>query len=122
MAGKGMKRALKQRERISLDVQISQADLIGNVVQRFVAHQTGRVGRLFMVAQLAITTGGTIQLQKNGVNVTGAIVTFANAAPAGNVQSIKFNKVGVVEGDVLSLVLTGFATAGAVNGVVGLEG
>lgn len=123
MANRGMKRAMAHTTKNQLDIQYVQADLIGNVTQRLPIPRNGKIGsRMAVVIQAAVTTGGTFKLQKNGVDIVGATVTVANAAAAGTVYTAVFNKVTCAFGDVLSFVPAGFATAGALNAVVSLEG
>jgi hypothetical protein len=103
-----------------IDCQINSADHTGNVSQEFVAPFDGFIVGLDSVVQVAITTGGTIQLQLNAVNVPGALVTIANADAKGSRKSASFTAVAVSRGDRITLVLTGFATAGAANIQIGM--
>lgn len=103
----------------SVDVQITQTDLLAPTSQEVVIPFDGFITGLDTIVQAAITTGGTIKLQLNTVDITGATVTHANADAKGVRKSAAFTKIAVSKGDRLTIVPASFATAGAVNVSVG---
>jgi hypothetical protein len=114
-----MVESIAATKKYSVDVQITQADLIGNVLQNIVVAHNGFLIGIDSITQLAITTGGTITVQVNGV-ATGAVITHVNADAIGVRKTANPTApVAVVRGDRVQLVLAGFATAGAVNAHVG---
>lgn len=108
-------------KRSTIDIQVTQADLIANVAQDFVMGFDGFLIGLDTIVQTAITTGGTIQAQLNGVNVAGLVVTHANADAKGVRKTATLAiPLALVRGDRITLVPAGFATAGAVNVTIGM--
>jgi hypothetical protein len=107
-------------KRYTVDIQIVQADLIAPVSQEIVAGFDGFITGLDTIVQAAITTGGTLKVQLNTVDVAGATVTIANADAKGSRKSASFTKIAVSRGDRITLVPAGFATAGAVNVTLGM--
>lgn len=108
-------------------VQISQADLIGNVSQYFTCESgfltKGSVEQIVAVVQSTVTTGGTIKLTNisNAQDVTGIHVTISN----GDTPGTRYFSVATRDTtadlnlfDVLALELSGFASAGRVNVLV----
>lgn len=102
---------------------INQTDLLAPTAQDIVAPVDGYIRAIQGVAQAAITTGGQITVNINGVAVTGLSVTFANADTKGTIKSGSIVKgvatAKVKKGDRISIVpAAAFDTAGAVNGFV----
>lgn len=110
----------------AISFTIQEADLIGNVTQFFVTPCSGCLQSVYFVVQKSLTTGGTVKVQINGVDargITGTFSrTFANGGVPGTMAKILSGPGNyVAPGDVISLVLSGFATAGRVNGVLVLR-
>lgn len=101
---------------------ISQTDLLAGTSQELIAPDKGVIQSIYTNVQAAVTTGGTIQAVAGTINVAGAVVTVANAATKGTVQSA-LATVGdasqiVTAGQRIQIKPTGFATAGSVIGHV----
>lgn len=110
----------------AISFTVSEADLIGNVTQFFVTPCSGCLQSIYFVVQKALTQGGTVTVQINGVAANGLngplSKTFPNGGVPGTVAKILAGSGNFVDtGDVISLVLSGFATAGRVNGVIQLR-
>lgn len=131
----------------AIDIQINQTDLLASTTQQLVAPMDGYWDSIDVVAQVAVTTGGTVTpknnsqavyatdqtngglvIQTEGIvgvaagtpnPVAGLQVTVPNATAVGAIQS-KASTPGdpsllVKKGQLIQLVLAGFATAGALN-------
>lgn len=105
-----------------LQFGLNATDLPANTSHVLVAPFDGWVEEIRSVVQAAVTTGGTIKVQINTVDVPGAVVTVANAAAKGvravGVATLRTATRKVLKGDLITIVPTGFATAGAVSGTV----
>jgi hypothetical protein len=108
-----------------LNFQIEQADLIGNVDQDFISPVEGYITELGTVVDTAVTTGGTIAVKSGAAlatTVAGITQTIANAATKGTRQTTQSTEKSstryVAKGERIQLDLTGFATAGGVNGYI----
>lgn len=105
----------------TMSYQISQTDLLAHTTQHLILHPgvgyTNSI-QFFMVAvQATVTTGGTIKMQNGGVDVAGASATINNGDTPGT-HYIKFTTNGSADfgfGDDITLALSGFAGAGALN-------
>lgn len=110
----------------TLQFAIIQADLIANNGAEIVSPVDGYISNLRTIVQSAVTTGGTVKVQINGVDVPGLSLTVANAATKGT-RAVASNtpKIGtarkVVKGDRISVVTSGFASAGALNGALNIS-
>lgn len=105
----------------TIGFQISSTDLLAHTTQQFIAPCDGVITELVTIVQTAVTTGGTIKVQINGVDVSGATITVANSATVGTVQHGFANggtTAAIKENDVVTLVTASFATAGALNGMI----
>jgi hypothetical protein len=112
--------------RVSLPFQINQTDLLAPTVLDMVSPVAGYLDTLRGVAQVAVTTGGTIQAKINTVSVTGMLITVANSDAKGTAYSgtptTKRSATTIVaKGDRISLTPASFATAGAINGELEIE-
>lgn len=104
-----------------LPFSINQTDLLAGTAYEIVAPADGFIEELQVVVQAAVTTGGAVTVNKNGVAVTGLSATVANAATKGTVVTDKPDKTSETrkfsKGDRLSIVpAAAFDTAGAING------
>lgn len=97
-----------------------QATLIANTVQTFVWQGPGGTITSFSSkVTTAITTGGTLTLAINGVNVTTGVLTVANGALVNSiVTAIPTAARTVAPGDVITITPAGFATAGSLTATV----
>lgn len=99
---------------------IPQAVLIANVAFDTVAPCDGYIEELQVIVDTAVTTGGTLKARINAVDTAGCVVTIANGATKGTVVSDVPDEPSATrrfkKGDRISILPTGFATAGSVNG------
>lgn len=108
-----------------IDVQMDQATLIANTGFEVVAPVDGFIKELRTTVQAAVTTGGTITVFINTVQVTGLSVVVANSATKGTralgsaTQGTATRKV--VKGDRIEIRTAGFATAGALFAALNIE-
>lgn len=104
---------------------INQTDLLAGTSFEFVAPFDGFLDGVDGVVQVAVTTGGTLQVINKTTNVAGAVATVANGAAKGSTFSAKATDQDatrpIKKGDRIQLKPTSFATAGAVNGYVTLN-
>lgn len=106
----------------TISYQISETDLIANTTQHLILNPgegyTNSISFFMTAVQKTITTGGIIKMQIGGVDVAGATATIANGASPGSHQ-VKFASSAPSRnfgfGDDVTLVLSGFAGAGALN-------
>ncbi len=114
-----------------IEFDISEADTIANVAQEFIAPSDGFIKDVDVIVNKAVTTGGTVRVNNyrtgSSVQVAGLVTTIANGATKGTAGTRVSATKGapsryVKKGDRLSLTLTGFATAGALNGAINIEG
>lgn len=111
-----------------LDVQMDQATLIANTGFELVAPVDGFIKELRAAVQSAVTTGGTITVFVNTVQVVGLSMTVANGATKGtrptaavpSAASSKANRA-VVKGDRIEIRTAGFATAGSLFATLDIE-
>ena len=106
--------------------QIAEADLIANVTQDQLAMDGGALTGFAVVVQKTITTGGTLKLQTpTGAagamqDVPGSTITVPNGAVKGTVFSMAIpqgpDATKAPTNTRVSIVPTGFATAGAISG------
>lgn len=113
---------------------INQTDLLAPTAHEFVAPYDGHFEELVTIVQAAVTTGGTLQVAVNGVNVVGLVATIANAAAKGSrtapvKPTVPSATRAFRKGDRITITPASFATAGAVSGhltaqssAAGLEG
>lgn len=107
---------------------ISQVDLLAPVPQELVSPVAGNIVRAVAVCQLTIVTGGNIAIKVGGTDVTGLTLVFAGGATPGTVVSDTPTTVGdsttaVVVGSRITVAPdASFATSGAVNGFVEIQG
>lgn len=109
-----------------IDLQMDQATLIANTGFELNAPCDGYIKELRVAVQAAVTTGGTITVFINTVQVPGLSVTVANSAtkgtrPAAGVPTAKTAARKVVKGDRIEVRTSGFATAGALNAFLTIE-
>lgn len=107
---------------------ISAADLSLAVAQELISPVSGYISRLTTIVQAAVTTGGNIKVQIATTDVTGLSIDVADSATAGTVQT----DAPTTPNDSSTVVIVGsrirvipgstFATAGAVNGFVEVQG
>lgn len=108
-----------------IGVQMDQATLIANTGFEVVAPVDGFIKELRTAVQAAVTTGGTITVFINTVQVTGLSVVVANGAPKGTralgsaTQGTATRKVA--KGDRIEIRTAGFATAGALFAALNIE-
>lgn len=111
--------ALQTGRDFVLPFVLPQTELLAGTKIDFQAPFDGRVDELHTAVQAAVTTGGSIKVQINGVDVAGASVAVANAATKGTRGVAAATQASTTrafkKGDLLSVYGTGFATAGAVN-------
>lgn len=106
-----------------LEAAINGTDLPANTSQEIVSCVDGYLEDIRGIVQAAVTTGGTIKVQINGVDVATAaanILTVANGAAKGSRTSGSFAlidpaKKAIVKGDRITLVPASFASAGAMR-------
>lgn len=109
-----------------IDLQMDQATLIANTGFELVAPCDGFIKELRATVQAAVTTGGTVTVWINTVQVPGLTVTVANAAAKGSrptvgVPTAKTALRKVAKGDRIEVRTAGFATAGALNAFLTIE-
>jgi hypothetical protein len=117
---------------VRIPFYFNQTDLLAPTSQDIIAPFDGYISELYTIVQAAVTTGGTIKAQINGSDVTNAVNTVGNAAAKGTRARATKNGSpylpgagatavqNFLRGDRITLVAASFATAGAVNGMVGL--
>jgi hypothetical protein len=91
---------------------VTQTELVG-----IIAGATGTI-LTFQACLTAACTGAgtvTVDLQKNGVSVLSAAISFSNADAANAVKAGTINTAAVVQGDLLRVVVTATAGGGAVG-------
>jgi hypothetical protein len=112
-----------------LAFQFAEADLIANNPLELVSPFEGFVYGLRPIVQKTVTTGGTLTVKNfrtgSAVTVAGLSVTVANGATKGTVPTPGVSTPGdtslyVKVGDRLQIFPGGFATAGALNGVLSI--
>lgn len=107
---------------------ISAGDLSSAVAQELISPVSGFISRLSTIVQVAITTGGNIKAQVGTTDVTGLSIDVADSATAGTVQSdtpttpASSTTVVTVGSRIRVVPGSTFATAGAVNGFVEIQG
>lgn len=108
-----------------LDVQMDQATLIANTGFELVAPVDGFIKELRTAVQAAVTTGGTITVFINTVQVPGLSIVVANAATKGTravgTPTAKTALRKVVKGDRIEIRTASFATAGALFAALNIE-
>lgn len=108
----------------ALPFQFDQATLIANTSLELVSPIDGYVETLRTTVQATVTTGGavTVLLGSGGTAVTGLSVAVANGATKGTIGADDATAGTatrkVAKGDRIQIKPTGFATAGALNGVL----
>jgi pyridoxal/pyridoxine/pyridoxamine kinase len=123
--------SLKAGSRRYLDFYIPQADLLAPNAIELVIPEDGVIEAVRSVVQTAITTGGTLTLKKTVTTALDTVVsaaltqTIANSATKGT-QQLTTDLTGlatlkVSAGDRVAIVPAGFATAGAMYGMVTLR-
>jgi hypothetical protein len=105
----------------TMSYQISETDLLAHTTQHIILHPgqgfTNSVSFLMVAVQKTVTTGGVIKMQNGGVDIAGCTATIANGDTPGT-HYIKFATNASADfgfGDDITLVLSGFAGAGALN-------
>lgn len=111
-----------------MQFSINQTDLLAGTAQDLVAPADGYFEGMQTGVQVAVTTGGPLQVAINGSNVTNLLNTVANGATKGTRYNYSFpaSYQGPVagaagsrqfkKGDRITITPSSFATAGAVNG------
>lgn len=113
----------------TMSYQISETDLLAHTTQHLILHPgqgfTNSIVFMMIAVQKTLTTGGTIKMQNGGVDITNLTATLSNGATAGT-HSIKGPPPDATKdfgfGDDITLVLSGFATAGALNVFIATAG
>jgi hypothetical protein len=107
---------------------INQTDLLAGTAQSLIAPVSGVIRRATSIVQVAITTGGNIKFTVGSTDVVGLTIVFADGATAGTIVSDTPTTPGsattlVAKGDKLLVTPdASFATAGAVNGFIEIDG
>lgn len=105
-----------------IDLQMDQATLIANTGFELVAPVDGFIKELRTIVQAAVTTGGTVTVWINGVQVTGLSIVVANAATKGTrhlgTPTAKSLTRKVAKGDRIEVRTASFATAGSLNAML----
>lgn len=101
--------------------QIDETKLTGNLALDLVAAEDGFVEELQIIVDKTITTGGTVKvLIGASTEVEGLIITVANGATKGTVQSdtptARTPTAAFKKGDRIRISLASFATAGSITG------
>lgn len=107
----------------SIPYMINQTDLLAPTAQEIVAPCAGRIVDHRAVVQVAVTTGGTLTPRIGTTNLTGGVVTVANSATKGTVNSgtAITGANTIAAGDRINILPASFATAGAVNGEIVIQ-
>lgn len=107
---------------------INATDLSVGTAQELISPVAGVIGRFTTTVQSAVTTGGNLKVQVGTADVVGLSIDVADAAAAGTVQSDTPTTPGssttlVSVGSRLRVVVgSTFATAGAINGFIEVQG
>lgn len=114
---------LRRLNKVFLQVQINQTDLLAGTSQQLVSPVHGWIERLRTTVQAAVTTGGAITVENATTAVDGLSITVADSATAGTRQAdtptANHATLQVAPGDQLEIIpAAAFATAGAVNAVL----
>lgn len=109
--------------RVILPFAIGQTDLLAGTAAELVAPEAGAVTLLQTTVQTAVTTGGAITVEVNGVAVDGLSVAVANGAAKGargsDTPTAGHATTVVAAGDRITVTpAAAFDTAGAVSGFV----
>lgn len=112
--------------RIVLSGQINQTDLLAPTTQNLVCPFPGFIAAFRAVAQVAVTTGGTLQVKVGTTSVTGCVATVANADAVGTLYSatpttLRSSTTVVAAGSRIQVTPASFATAGAINYEIEIE-
>lgn len=114
----------RAEETRDLGFLINATDLAAGTAQSLVAPCDGYIEVLRSEVIEAVTTGGAITVEVEGVAVTGLSITVADAAPVGKVQedtptTAQSATTKVRRGQTITVTpAAAFATAGAVKGYV----
>lgn len=104
---------------------INQTDLLAGTSVELVSPVDGFLDGINGSVQVAVTTGGTLQLVNITTNVAGAVANVANGAAKGTAFSATATSQDatrpIKKGDRIQVKPTSFATAGAVNGYVTIQ-
>jgi hypothetical protein len=108
-------RAQEQGEQpVTVSAFFPSATLIANTGIDIIAPCDGTITLVGFEVTEAVTTGGTVKAQIEGVDVTTSAVTVANSAAAGKYAEVTPTALNVVKrGQKITLKPTSFATAGA---------
>ncbi len=113
---------------VRLQFSINQVDLLAGTAKELIAPEDGFIAGLDTSVQIAVTTGGTVNVKTGdalGVTVGGIVQTIANSATKGTRQSTKSIKGddsrAVKKGDRIAIQAASFATAGALEGVLTIQ-
>lgn len=117
-----------QANSVQVPFFLNQTDLLAPTAAELISPVDGFVKRATGIVQVAITTGGNIQVQVGTTAVAGLTLVFADGATAGTIVS----DTPATPGSATTVVTKGsrlrvlpdasFATAGAVNGFVEIQG
>lgn len=111
---------------IKLDFFFSATALAAGTAQALVAPCDGYVTGIETDVTEVVTTGGSVGLNVESTAVTGMVVTVANSAAAGKLQTAvpttqQATYTVVKKGQSLSVTAASFATAGALRGRVSFQ-
>lgn len=109
-----------------LSFAINETDTLAGTAQELIAPEDGYLTGLDVIVQKAITTGGAVTVEVNGVTVVGLLVTVADAAAKGTRYTDIAPKGSATRrvrtGDRITVTpAAAFNTAGAVSGHVTLS-
>lgn len=119
--------AIFKEGEVVLPFFINETDLLAGTSQWLISPMEGEVVEIGVVVQKAVTTGGAITVELEGVAVSGISVTVADGAAAGTVytdtSALNEPTRRVQDGKAIEIVpAAAFATAGAVSGWVRIVG
>lgn len=115
--------AMEMGKKDKLAFAIDETDTLAGTSQEIVAPDNGFIDELQVIVQKAVTTGGAVTVNINGVAVAGLQVTVADAATKGtrysDTPTAKDPTRAFLKGDRIEVVpAAAFATAGAISGYI----
>ena len=104
-----------------LQFAINETDTLAGTAAELIAPEAGYLTGLDVIVQKAITTGGAVTVEINGVAVTGLTVTVADSATKGtrysDTATAGSSTRTVAKGDRITVTpAAAFNTAGAISG------
>lgn len=105
----------------TMSYQIGETDLLAHTTQHLILNPgvgfTNSISFMMVAVQKTITTGGVIKMQNGGIDVAGCSATIGNGASAGThfIKGSTDTSKQFGFGDDITLVLSGFASAGMLN-------